>query len=37
MQNTNDQLPLDKNAAAQYNFQIIGGEATGMYRFIAGL
>ena len=36
MQYTCGQTPLDKNAVAQCNFQIIGGEATGTYTIITG-
>ena len=31
------QLPLDKDTAKYYNFNIIGGQATGTYRFNTGL
>ena len=30
------QLPLDETTAKQCNFNIIGGQATGTYRFITG-
>ena len=36
MQYAYGQVPLDKETAKHCNFQIVGGKATGTYRFITG-